>query len=318
MTTTEYTDLVVQWQPDPGRDKTYRYLIGACIAVVVIIGLALSLVEVPERERLTSEQVPERVARFIDEQPEPEPVEPEPEPERKPPPVVEPEPVVQRERPEVEEREPLTEDEQEAREVAEQSGLLAMRQELDTLMDTSDVDAMINTQGSASTEGADVAAGYGDSDLAGAAGRAGAAEGEGVSVEVGQSALSRREIAALDVPEEQSGGGDGAEGQTERRGSFDETGRSDEEVSLVFDQNKGALYSLYNRARRQTPGLKGRLVVEVTIEPSGEVSEVEILSSELDNPSLEQRIRMRILQFQFEQKQAETITIIYPIEFLPS
>ncbi len=316
MTTTEYTDLVVQWQPDPGRDRTYRYLIGACIAVVVIIGLVLSLVEVPERERLTREQIPERVARFIDERPKPEPVEPEPEPERKPPPVVEPEPVVQRERPEVEQREPLTEEQQEAREVAEQSGLLAMRQELDTLMDTSDVDAMINTQGSASTEGADVAAGYGDSDLAGAASRAGAAEGEGVSVEVGQSSLSRREVAALDVPEEKRGGE--AEGETSRRGSFDETGRSDEEVSLVFDQNKGALYSLYNRARRQTPGLQGRLVVEVTIEPSGEVSEVEILSSELDSPSLEQRIRMRILQFQFEQKQAETITIIYPIEFLPS
>lgn len=317
MTTAEYTNLVVQWQPDPGRDKTYRYLMILCLVLALMIGLILSLVNVPERERVRPDDIPERVARFMTEQPRPEPVQPEVvEPERRPLPVVEPRPVVERERPEVEEREPLTEEQREAREVAEQSGLLAMGEQLDGLMDTSDVDDLIDTRATARTDDAGEAAGFGESEVLAASERASASEGAAVAVAGGGGTrLSRREVAALAYPE---GEAEPSDAEQVRRASFEETGRSEEEVSLVFDQNKGSLYSLYNRARRQTPGLEGRLVVEVTIAPSGEVTEVEIVSSELNNPSLEQRIRNRILQFQFEQRQAETITVIYPIEFLPS
>lgn len=318
MTTAEYTNLVVQWQPDTARDKSYRLMLILCLAVVLFVGLSLSLVDVPERERVTAQDIPERVARFITEQPEPEPAQPEAQPEPRPLPVVEPRPVVERERPEPAEREPLTEEQEAARETAAQSGLLAMGQQLDGLMDTSDVDAMVDTQGTSRTADAGTAADYSGSDVLAAADRATASGGDTVAVaSAGEARLSRREVAALTRPEEAAGSPE-AESEARRRGTFAEAGRSEEEVTLVFDQNKGALYSLYNRARRQTPGLEGRLVVEVTIAPSGEVTQVDIVSSELNNPGLEERIRNRVLQFQFEARQAETITIIYPIEFLPS
>ncbi|MGD8175028.1 AgmX/PglI C-terminal domain-containing protein [Marinimicrobium sp. ARAG 43.8] len=72
------------------------------------------------------------------------------------------------------------------------------------------------------------------------------------------------------------------------------------------------------RARRQTPGLQGRLVVEITIASTGQVTEVDMVSSDLNNPIFEQRIVSRILLFEFDATASESITVIYPIEFLPT
>jgi periplasmic protein TonB len=48
--------------------------------------------------------------------------------------------------------------------------------------------------------------------------------------------------------------------------------RSREEIELVFDKNKGRIYSLYARALRDNAELQGKLVLEFTIAPSGEVT----------------------------------------------
>ncbi len=52
----------------------------------------------------------------------------------------------------------------------------------------------------------------------------------------------------------------------------DSTGRRGQEgFEEEFDRNKGALYALYTRALRERPELQGKLVLEVTVDPSGEV-----------------------------------------------
>ena len=43
--------------------------------------------------------------------------------------------------------------------------------------------------------------------------------------------------------------------------------RSIEEIQVVFDRNKSAIYSLYNRALRKDPTLQGKLVLSLTIAP---------------------------------------------------
>ena len=48
--------------------------------------------------------------------------------------------------------------------------------------------------------------------------------------------------------------------------------RSREEIELVFDRNKGRIYSLYARALRDNAELQGKLVLEFTIAPTGEVT----------------------------------------------
>lgn len=94
--------------------------------------------------------------------------------------------------------------------------------------------------------------------------------------------------------------------------------RSEEDVIYVMDKNKSKLHSIYRRARRADPGLKGKIVLEITIAPSGKVVKVRIKSSQLNNPKLESRLVARIKRFDFGSNSVEEVTVIFPIEFLPS
>jgi len=94
--------------------------------------------------------------------------------------------------------------------------------------------------------------------------------------------------------------------------------RSDEEIQIVFDRYKEALYRIYNRELRKKPLLKGQLVLRLTIEASGKVSKCFIDSSNLNAPTLEKKIVARVLKFIFDKKPgADSMTILYPIDFLP-
>jgi len=103
-----------------------------------------------------------------------------------------------------------------------------------------------------------------------------------------------------------------------RSGSSGKAARSREEIELVFDRNKGAIYALYSRALRERPELQGKLVLEFTIAPSGEVTMCRLLSSELGDPELESKIVLRVKLFRFEAKDVEPITTTKPIDFFPA
>ncbi len=94
--------------------------------------------------------------------------------------------------------------------------------------------------------------------------------------------------------------------------------RTEESVTLIFDRNKSKLFSLYNRARRKNPNLKGKIILEITIAPSGKVSKIIIVSSELNDKSLESGLLKRIKRFNFGAQPVEQVTVSYPIDFLPS
>jgi outer membrane biosynthesis protein TonB len=88
-------------------------------------------------------------------------------------------------------------------------------------------------------------------------------------------------------------------------------------IRQVFDAQKTALYSLYRRELRQDPTLEGKVMLELVIEPDGSVSRCEVVSSELDNDHLEQRIATRVRLFNFGQDDVEPRTVRFPIDFLP-
>jgi TonB family protein len=94
--------------------------------------------------------------------------------------------------------------------------------------------------------------------------------------------------------------------------------RSEEEITLVFDRNKGAIDTMYQRALREQPALQGKVVFELTIAPDGSVQRCQILSSELNDPELERKLVARIKLFRFEAKDVGTITVTKPLDFLPS
>ena len=79
-----------------------------------------------------------------------------------------------------------------------------------------------------------------------------------------------------------------------------------------------SIYALYSRALRDKPELKGKLVLELTIAPSGEITACRVLSSELNDPDLERKLVARVKSFRFEARDVETITTTKPIDFFPA
>jgi TonB family protein len=110
----------------------------------------------------------------------------------------------------------------------------------------------------------------------------------------------------------------GRQASVQRDGNSGKAARSREEVELMFDRNKSALYALYNRALRDLPALQGKLVVQLTIAPGGEVTEAKVLSSELGDAELEKRIIARIRGFRFEARDVEPLVARKTIEFFPA
>jgi outer membrane biosynthesis protein TonB len=115
------------------------------------------------------------------------------------------------------------------------------------------------------------------------------------------------------------GGGNGTGfGDGSGTGSGSGGARSREEIEMVFDQNKGALYALYNRALRENPALQGKLVLRLTIQPNGVVSACSVISSELHDADFEARLVARVKLFRFSAKDVPPITTTKPIDFFPS
>jgi protein TonB len=113
------------------------------------------------------------------------------------------------------------------------------------------------------------------------------------------------------------GNGDGVGGALKRGGSG-KASRSIEEIKLVFERNKGAIYALYNRALREDSSLQGKVVVELKIAPSGEVVSCRVVSTELKTPDLESKLVTRIRGFDFGAKDVDTMVVTWPVDFLPS
>ena len=115
-----------------------------------------------------------------------------------------------------------------------------------------------------------------------------------------------------------SGVGGGGKGGTLHKGGSGKGSRSIEDIKLVFERNKGAIYAIYNRALRDDPALQGKVVLELKIAPSGEVSGLRILSSELKAEELEKKLLARIRSFDFGAKDVDVMVVTWPVDFLPS
>src|SRR5206468_11530735 len=95
--------------------------------------------------------------------------------------------------------------------------------------------------------------------------------------------------------------------------------RTDDERQIVFDRYKAALYRLYNRELRNKPALQGKMVLRLTIEPDGSVSMCALQSTHMNAPDLAAQVVNRVRTINFGAKEGvQTVTIVYPIDFLPA
>jgi len=111
----------------------------------------------------------------------------------------------------------------------------------------------------------------------------------------------------------------GATGQAATRaGGSGKASRSADEIALVFTKNKGAIDAMYARALRDNPALQGKVVLELTISPSGDITAARIISSDLSDKEFESKLLARIRLFKFEAKDVGTLTATKPIDFFPA
>ena len=295
-----YREYTLAWEIDPEERRRFWRLMGGGLLLVLLLGLVLPLIHLTN-EQAASDTVPERLARLMVEEkpkPPPPPVEqPKPKPETKPVPV--PKPVDRA---------------AEARKKAQQSGLLKLKDELADLRQNVDLTPLGQTKNLQGAVGQDSHAersliaskvGSGSAGITTANASRGFGSGAGSLTGHDTTAVSSRIAAA------------GGSGNLAKGGSG-KPSRSEEEIALVFDSNKGAIYALYGRALRDVPDLQGKLVLEFTISPAGEVTECHVVSSELKDPDLEKKIVARVKLFHFAAKDVATITTTKPIEFVPT
>jgi hypothetical protein len=114
------------------------------------------------------------------------------------------------------------------------------------------------------------------------------------------------------------GGGTGVGGAGGgKHGSSVAGGRDMESIRRVFEQHKGAIYAIYNRALRSDPEIRGKYVFHIVIEPDGSISLIELVSSELGNSRLENKLLVRIRGINFGPDDVVATPVNYKFDFLP-
>jgi outer membrane biosynthesis protein TonB len=297
---------------DTGREdrQRLRRWLTVCLLVVGVGGIAVPWLDVPEPTREEQDALPPRLARIVMERPQPvipPPPKPEPKEEVETEPIPEPKPEVAKGvKPEPQ---PAVAD---AREKAASSGLLQFRDAFADMREAVDVAQLQDT--AAIQRGSGTAATIDRSVLTSKhATRSAGVNVAGLSRETGGVALSGRETTRVDAPE----GAEGQGGVREQR-AVDPRSRSIEEIRRIFDSNKGAIFAIYNRALRSDPTLQGKVVLELVIAPSGQVTDVRVVASELADAELVAKIVNRIRLFDFGKRDVGVTTISYPVHFLPS
>ena len=314
------------WTALPQDEERFRTILKRTSIALMSIALVMPLLPLPKLDRAQLEAVPPRLAKLILEQrAQAQP----PKPAAKPAPAPLPEtakPVPERTAPDKTAPAPKAPDqvrrESAARQKAARSGLLAMKDDLADLRD-SNVTASIQrgstklARGGANAPQSERALITASTLSANAAKASGGINTGKFSRDTGGGGLAGRATQQVVSPVGGEGDGGGGRG-TLQRGSGGKAARSMEEIQLVFDQNKGAIYSLYNRALRADPSLQGKVVLRLTIAPTGEVTACQLVSSELKAPELERKLIARVSQFQFGARRVEVMVVTYPIDFLPS
>jgi periplasmic protein TonB len=255
----------------------------------------------PRHQQVTNtDSLPERVVQLVMEPPPPPPPPPPPKPEK----PVEKAPVS---------KTPTPPQPVDPRVKASKSGLLANLDDLAALRDQVDLDKFAKNQPK-TTDPGDVSVVQRNlitSKAGGTSGGISAPTSSGLAAGSG----SLRGIYTTQVKDPNLG----ASGQAATRaGGSGKASRSADEIALVFTKNKGAIDAMYARALRDKPELQGKVVIELTISPTGDITNARIVSTELNDAEFESKLLARIRLFKFDAKDVATLTATKPIDFFPA
>lgn len=118
------------------------------------------------------------------------------------------------------------------------------------------------------------------------------------------------EVAGLDL------GSGGALGDSDAYGAVQAGGRDMENIRRTLESAKSRIYSVYQRALAENPQLAGRFIFEFTIQPSGNITNLKLVSSELGDSVLNTRILDQIRRVNFGSDDSVATPVEYKFDFI--
>ena len=304
---------------ETNEDRNFRRLLITLLAIFLVAGLVLDSLTLPEITQKKLVDVSPRLARLILEKQKVKPPLPKiekakPEEKKK----VEKPKEKKKDKPKEVKKEAPKKKTKVAREVAQQSGLIALSDELADLRESFDLDNIAELPQQTTGKQATKIASASDLLSSQAKQSSGGITTNTLTRKIETSELATRKTTTVtsNIKSTQAVKTTGTSSSTSQSGQA--ATRSAEEVERVFQKNKGAIFSIYNRALRKNPSLAGKVVVELTIDPNGKVIKVTIVSSELGDEKLERKLALKIKKFVFARANVSQVTVSYPIDFLPS
>jgi TonB family protein len=296
------------WTPSGEDEQRYRKILLWILLIFLILSIVMPLLPVRERPKEEVVEVPPRLARIIEERKKPIP-----------PPAKKLESKAKPEREQKKQRKPKkvkpkkkTVDTQVARKKAQSSGLLAFSDELAALRESPSLGKLSSR---ALKKGSSTTRKTTRSMVSASAGKgSGGINTASLSRDTGGAGLGGRQTTRV----QGSGGTKGAGGAGGGKGKGRGASRDLEQIQITFDRNKGGIYAIYNRALRKDPSLQGKVVLKITISPSGKVTACNIISSELNDPKLERKLVQRVKMINFGAAKVAPFTFSYPIDFFPA
>lgn len=300
-----YYEPVFPWTSTRNDQRFFR-LVKWILSIFIIFGLIVPWLPSPEVEQKQLKQVSPRLAKLITQKRLQKPEIPKVKSVKK---KAEKKKVKKKAKKKVEKKKQAK-----AKKKAQQTGLAAMSSEIQNLSDLFDTSSLASNK-PLKTGSTKATTNKQSSVLSTNAKRSsGGIDTSKLSRSTGNTGLAGRKSTAVSS----NLGGGSASGSGRRTTKSGQTARSIEELNLVFEKYKGALQNIYQRALRKDPTLQGKVLFELTINAAGEVVKCRIISSELNNKSLERRLVARVKGFRFAAKDVATITVTMPIDLLPS
>ncbi len=293
--------MVMPWTKSDEDEKKYRKILLLCLLICIFLALVIPQIKYALKERVEDTPIPERLARMIKKQ------VPPPKPKPKP---VKPEELQKTN------KKPTKKERDVARKKIQGKGVLAFRNNLANLLkDTPE--AKLGAVAGLSNKGATASHVSRHILTSQATTGSGGIRTSSLSHDVAGTGKKLGGVAFTRVTSDIGTG----EGMDNDRPLSDGPGpsRTDEEIQIVFDRYKAALYRIYNRELRANPTLQGKMIMRITIEPDGTVSKCRLESTDLASKTLVDKILERVRHFNFGKKAGvPRITILYPIDFLPA
>jgi len=299
-----FRELALPWNQNSKDQKKFRKVLLIVLFFSMLLGVLIPLWDIPIPDRVEVVKVPERLAKLM-------------VPKQKPPPPQQEK--VEEKKPEKEkvkkDNKPVPEKAKKSRKKAEKAGLMAFKDDFADLIDDS-ADAKLGASAKVSGKGSKAKKTTRSLITSNVGTSSGGINTASLSRNVGGSGDS---IGGVEFSRVESSIGTDFAGEESPLSGGPGPSRTDEEIQIVFDRYKAALYRIYNRELRKNPTLQGKMVLRITIKPDGSVSASSVDSSDMDSPALDKNIAARVKKFNFGEKEGvPTITILYPIDFLPA